>query len=264
MTSESCPCVTKTCLVATACCPVASCCCIVATPCLCFAACILSCDEKKIKHVDMCHHVIDQYEFEVLLGSDDPEPPGFDDPEPPGFHDWRHYFDTISTACSSARSLGNYSQTRPADSSADGSWISENEIEDRQSPRSHDDRIASCSGKEPEMPASILVECCCEDGHASTWNDSQLWCPECGTWVWWPTWQHVFPCESAGLPWTPVLLPAEPPLPLDEAPSLCDLDGESYRRGIGCPSSPVKPGFRAGGGTAGPWWLPTDERFLGK
>lgn len=220
------------------------------------------------KHVDQVQkYAIDDWEVEILSARHPPSPMASPrDPMNPML-----FYTGPSTECSSARSGWNCSEAFFTNRSSDISWVDGYETEDSgKDPHedgallhSRDDFVGSSCGVEPEMSTSVLAECCCKKSHALALNDGQLWCPECLTWVSWPIWPHVSACKFARLPQTPPLPPSDTSTPPDEAASLCAFGGTCYRAGIGG-GTRVEPGFRAGGGTAGPWWSRTDSRFLGK
>eukprot|EP00747_Dinoflagellata_sp_TGD_P107503 gnl/TRDRNA2_/TRDRNA2_170149_c0_seq9.p1 gnl/TRDRNA2_/TRDRNA2_170149_c0~~gnl/TRDRNA2_/TRDRNA2_170149_c0_seq9.p1 ORF type:complete len:251 (+),score=4.38 gnl/TRDRNA2_/TRDRNA2_170149_c0_seq9:58-810(+) len=250
MNTESCPPAPNVCL-ATALCPVAAALCPVATPVLCCAACVfvVRLDEKHIWKIDHKPYTWDNYEVQLenLRSPRDFFSSPSDSETYPGMSLMR-YYDGPSTTCSSARSLfGNRSQETfptgiyPTDCSSDISW------NDAYDVISFNDFIEASYGLEREKSASVLAERCCEDDH-SMW-DSRT------------SWQQESPCH---LVTGPALPTADTSKPSEERASLSAFGGECYRTGIGREVNLVTPGFRAGGGTAGPWWSRTDPWFLGK
>eukprot|EP00747_Dinoflagellata_sp_TGD_P107495 gnl/TRDRNA2_/TRDRNA2_170149_c0_seq10.p1 gnl/TRDRNA2_/TRDRNA2_170149_c0~~gnl/TRDRNA2_/TRDRNA2_170149_c0_seq10.p1 ORF type:complete len:274 (+),score=5.26 gnl/TRDRNA2_/TRDRNA2_170149_c0_seq10:58-879(+) len=273
MNTESCPPAPNVCL-ATALCPVAAALCPVATPVLCCAACVfvVRLDEKHIWKIDHKPYTWDNYEVQLenLRSPRDFFSSPSDSETYPGMSLMR-YYDGPSTTCSSARSLfGNRSQETfptgiyPTDCSSDISWNDAYEVEDVASLDLFNDYIGASYGMERESCSSVLADCCCECDHALRGKEGQLWCPVCSMWDSQTSWRQESRCKSAILSRTSALPSDDTSMPSDEPASLFAFGGECYRTGIGREVNLVTPGFRAGGGTAGPWWSRTDPWFLGK
>jgi len=157
-------------------------------------------------------------------------------------------------------------------------------------------RVSGVSGANTFVNAGGLVEWCCDQCHGPLrWLDGVVWCTQCECAVCWPMWyaqsEHFslanFGGEtssraSKGHNWSlflsACLADARSPA-LELHAKLLALatiwNPESYgedpgsqsplcaqRTGLCRESSPARPGYRAGGGIAGPWWAPTDPCFL--
>lgn len=191
----------------------------------------------------------------VSLRSDSSTPPAH--PIPIVSHSM---FNTLTTGCSSTASSvaicsGTFSTSCHSRSSSI-SWEDEYDWETASSTNSQDEFARFRSSLEPQDLPSVLADCCCEFGHALTWKDESLWCQICASAIPWPTWPQITHQERARVTHTPNV-------PSDDRALLRGNGRTIHRKGIGSELSPIRPGFRAGGGIAGPWWTRTDPRIAG-
>jgi len=120
--------------------------------------------------------------------------------------------------------------------------------------------------------------------HVLLWKFELPWCPECSCLVAFPVFdsrthstspevqrvsESVFNTVSSGWKVSDNVdyesmseSSRHSPRPSEESDVFDDLPWVQHRIGIGRERSPVRPGLRAGGGIAGPWWTRADARLL--